>query len=189
MDTIEIVAAALFLLWPAFEVALLVRRRARQGDARPARGGAAMVWALAGPGAVVAVACRFLAQLPFGWEPVRDAAVAVPLVSAGIAVRALALSSLGPLYSVDVTLRPGHELVSRGLYRYVRHPAYTGLLLCFLALGIASSSWLGLLAATVPAAAALAHRIRVEERALADRFGEAYRAYARRTARLVPGLY
>ena len=32
-------------------------------------------------------------------------------------------------------------------------------------------------------------RIRVEERMLAERFGDAYRTYARRTALLIPGIY
>lgn len=189
VETIEIVAAALLLAWPAFEVALLVRGRARSADSRSIRGGAGAVWAVAGPGTAVAVASRFVGWLPFGSEPALAAAIAVPVVSAGLAVRLLALASLGPFYSVDVAFRPAHELVTRGLYRYVRHPAYAGLLLCFAGLGLASSSWLGLAAATLPASAALVRRIRVEERALGERFGEVYRAYCARTARLLPGLY
>ena len=148
-----------------------------------------MVWAVAAPCTVAALATRLfgVAQLPF--DPVWASRIALVALATGLAIRVAALRALGPLYSVDVSVRPNHQLVTSGLYRTVRHPAYAGLLLCFLAVGVASWSWIGLPLATVPVTLAFAHRIRIEEKALEERFGQAYRDYRRTSSRLVPGLY
>ena len=82
-----------------------------------------------------------------------------------------------------------HKLVDTGLYRLVRHPAYLGLLASMLGFGLASGNWFSLAAAAVLPPVAILYRIRVEERALLRHFGPAYQAYARRTRRLLPGIY
>jgi protein-S-isoprenylcysteine O-methyltransferase Ste14 len=63
------------------------------------------------------------------------------------------------------------------------------LLLVALGWGVASNSWIGLAALTLPLFCSLLYRIHVEERALNDAFGEDYRAYSAATARLIPALY
>jgi protein-S-isoprenylcysteine O-methyltransferase Ste14 len=54
---------------------------------------------------------------------------------AGLAVMLWARVVLGRNWSADVVLKEGHELVTRGPYRWVRHPIYSGLLLLALGLG------------------------------------------------------
>ena len=71
----------------------------------------------------------------------------------------------------------------------MRHPSYLGLVLIFLAIGIYSRNWISLAIAVVPPTVALLYRIRVEEAALREAFGEEYTAYSRTTKRLVPGIY
>ncbi len=51
---------------------------------------------------------------------------------AGLLFSAAARAYLGRNWSGTVTLKQDHELVTRGPYRFVRHPIYTGLLLAFL---------------------------------------------------------
>jgi len=79
--------------------------------------------------------------------------------------------------------------VRTGVYRFVRHPAYTGLLVAFLGLGVSLGHWLSLIAVMVPPAAALAYRIRVEEAALLESLGSEYAEYCGVTRRLIPGVY
>jgi protein-S-isoprenylcysteine O-methyltransferase Ste14 len=63
------------------------------------------------------------------------------------------------------------------------------LLLQILGFGLALSNWITILVLVVLNAASFAYRIYVEERALAEHFGEAYTDYARKTSRLIPGIF
>jgi protein-S-isoprenylcysteine O-methyltransferase Ste14 len=84
-------------------------------------------------------------------------------------------------------LEPGHELVTVGVYRVIRHPSYLGLLVSSLGWALAFRSAVGVLAALlVPP---LVARIRAEEALLRAQFGGKYEAYCSRTSRLIPGLY
>ena len=44
-------------------------------------------------------------------------------------IRLSCFKELGKLFTFEVTVRPGHKLVTTGPYAYVRHPSYTGTLL------------------------------------------------------------
>src|SRR5690606_35430450 len=107
----------------------------------------------------------------------------------GMILRFTAIASLGRFFTVDVAIREGHTIKQDGLYKYIRHPAYTGSLLSFLGFGISLNNWISLLVVMVPMTAAFLYRIRLEEDMLTTEFGEAYEAYKRRNYRLVPGAY
>ena len=108
---------------------------------------------------------------------------------AGIIIRWTAIFSLGKSFSANVAIREDQQLKQTGLYRFVRHPSYSGLLLILLPVGIHSRNWAGLLVLIVPATVALIYRIHVEETALHEAFGSRYTDYSKTTRRLVPGLY
>lgn len=80
------------------------------------------------------------------------------------------------------------ELVTTGLYRYIRHPFYSSLL--FLAWGIFLKhlSWVGCLLVIVTAVL-LFITARREEAENTDYFGEPYRAYMKRTKMFVPFIF
>jgi protein-S-isoprenylcysteine O-methyltransferase Ste14 len=107
----------------------------------------------------------------------------------GITVRLTAVAELRGQFTTVVTIQAQHQLVERGLYHWVRQPAYLGLLLSLLGFGLCAGNWVSLVVALALPPAAIAYRIHVEERALRQHFGPAYADYARRTKRLVPGLY
>lgn len=58
-----------------------------------------------------------------------------------------------------------------------------------LGLGVGYSSIAGLVAILALLLPSLIYRIRIEEKLLAEHFGEAHREYARRTKRLIPGIW
>jgi protein-S-isoprenylcysteine O-methyltransferase Ste14 len=114
---------------------------------------------------------------------------ALLMLIAGLALRWSAVLSLGKSFSSNVAIHATQTVRKTGLYRWMRHPSYTGLLLCFLAVGLHTLNWISLLVITVPTTAVLLYRIHVEEIALRGAFGEEYIEYSRRTKRLIPGVY
>jgi protein-S-isoprenylcysteine O-methyltransferase Ste14 len=115
--------------------------------------------------------------------------VAILMLLAGIGIRATAILSLGKAFSSNVAIRSNQKIYRGGLYRYLRHPAYTGSLLAFLGLGIELRNWIGFCVLVVPITAAFLYRIHVEEIALNEAFGAEYAAYSQQTKRLIPGIY
>jgi protein-S-isoprenylcysteine O-methyltransferase Ste14 len=107
----------------------------------------------------------------------------------GLALRWAAVLSLGKSFSSNVAIHATQRVHKTGLYRWMRHPSYTGLLLCILALGLHTRNWISLLVIFVAPAVALLYRIHVEEIALLDHFGQEYIDYSRQTSRLIPGIY
>ncbi|NMB75534.1 MAG: isoprenylcysteine carboxylmethyltransferase family protein [Myxococcales bacterium] len=83
----------------------------------------------------------------------------------------------------------GHQkLVTSGPYHYIRHPLYVAFLLFFVGAGTAGGAWLVSAGGAALFALLMTVRLRAEERLLRDRFGNAYREYARRTPRFFPRL-
>jgi protein-S-isoprenylcysteine O-methyltransferase Ste14 len=107
----------------------------------------------------------------------------------GITIRWAAIYTLGKFFTGTVLIKEDHRLIQNGLYRYVRHPAYTGTLLAHLGLGLSFSNWFSIGLSILPLSLAAFYRMHVEERALRDAFGEKYIQYSAGTKRLIPKLY
>ncbi len=115
--------------------------------------------------------------------------VAWTAFSLSLALRAWSVGALGRFFTVDVAIRGDHHLVARGPYQWLRHPSYVGVIGSVASLFLLLGNSLSLVVATAGTSAALVHRIRVEERALAAAFGDAWAAHCARTWRLVPFLW
>jgi len=107
----------------------------------------------------------------------------------GLAVRAWSVVTLGGSFSTFVEVDADQAVVTRGPYRWMRHPSYTGLLLIALGFGLGAANWLSLLVCAVGPALGLLPRIAVEEAELTRVLGERYRSYQQATHRIVPGLW
>jgi len=114
--------------------------------------------------------------------------VGIALLAAGVLLGAWAMKALGGSFTVRLNVTSGQGLVTTGPYALVRHPAYLSYILELLGLGFALSSLAGIGLAVV-AGLVLAWRTRREERMLLSEFGDEYRAYMRRTRRLLPLVY
>ena len=96
--------------------------------------------------------------------------------------------SLGTNYRGGVGLHDGHELVTTGAYRWVRHPIYIGFIAIMLAVLLLSANWvLGLAGLLLVMSIAVA-RIPIEESELRERFPLAWDKYSERTGRVFPRL-
>ncbi len=114
---------------------------------------------------------------------------AVGVLVVGLAVRAVAIVTLGRAFSTNVAMREGQRLQRGGLYGLVRHPSYFGLELILLACALHARTWACFAVILVPPTLALLYRIHVEEKALRMAFGDDYEEYCRNTKRLIPGVY
>jgi len=113
-------------------------------------------------------------------------AVLVAAAAAGLLFTWWARIHLGRLWSDRVVKKVGHWVVDTGPYKLVRHPIYFGLIFAALATAIQKATPFALLGFTV-ITLAFGIKARREERFLRSEIGNnAYDAYARKTAMLVP---
>ena len=105
-----------------------------------------------------------LADRPFlpwlGWT------MLAVLVAAHV-LRWWCIRSLGNQWNTRVLIVPGLSLVSRGPYRWLKHPNYVAVVAEIVALPLVHTAWVTALVFTLANAALLAVRIRVENQALA----------------------
>jgi protein-S-isoprenylcysteine O-methyltransferase Ste14 len=87
-----------------------------------------------------------------------------------------------PCYDYQIKTR--HQLVTHGIYHYIRHPIYTGIDLMLIGSQLVAQSVLLVLAIAV--AVYLWRQAGWEETLLARHFGAAYTSYIARTKRLIP---
>ena len=94
-------------------------------------------------------------------------------------------AALGRFWSTCLQLRTGHRLITAGPYARIRHPMYTAIVGWLTSLGLVAGSWAPLVFAAL-AALNFMLRIPPEEKMMLQRFGDEYRAYMKRTGRLLP---
>jgi len=187
---LQTIFKVLYLAWIVTEVlVLLVTRTRRGGGAVQDRGSLAVLWVTIfssitlGIWAGAAFAPGKLHTGPWlGY-------VCVALLALGLAVRWTAIYTLGRAFSANVAIHSTQKLSRSGVFRYMRHPSYTGMVLIFFGMGLSTRNWLGLGLIVIPPIAALLYRIHVEEAALRGAFGDQYAEYSRTTKRLIPGIY
>jgi protein-S-isoprenylcysteine O-methyltransferase Ste14 len=110
------------------------------------------------------------------------------LYGLGLVLMSWSRTALGRLYSGEVTIQKSHQLIKTGLYRYIRHPIYLGMLSSTLGLSFVFRSWIGL-AVLIPIAAGLLFRIKDEEGVLHKEFGREWETYCQQSWRFLPYLY
>ena len=170
------------------EIFLAITKRSGAGTVSRDRRSLFLLWAIIGFSIVLAYFALTIrvGKLPY---PHFWAVAGLILFLGGVALRWSSIFYLGRFFTVDVAIAQQHELIDTGPYRLIRHPSYTGALLTFVGFGLALGSWLALLCLILPITAAFLWRVRVEEQALTEALGDAYREYMLRTKRLVPFVY
>jgi protein-S-isoprenylcysteine O-methyltransferase Ste14 len=103
----------------------------------------------------------------------------------GFAITVWARLILGSNWSATVTVKENHELVTRGPYRLVRHPIYSGLLLAIVGSALPRDD-LRAVAAVLLFLFGTLRKAGIEEGRMIGTFGDAYRAYRQRTKMVIP---
>ncbi len=106
--------------------------------------------------------------------------------AAGVALAIWARRILGTNWSANPAIKEGHELITSGPYRFVRHPIYTGILLALLGSLVLAGGRLGYLAFYALIVIGLHFKSKIEEGFMMKTFPQAYPEYRRRTKAIIP---
>lgn len=116
-------------------------------------------------------------------------AAGLALVLAGSLLRRHCWRMLGKHFTGDVKTVADQPVIEDGMYRWVRHPSYTGGMLMYLGVGLALTNWLSVVIISTAGAAAYYYRVLVEEIALQTALGGRYKEYMGRTKRFIPFVF
>lgn len=110
------------------------------------------------------------------------------VLTAGTVLRITPMVQMRRSFALVVAVQEQHALHTSGLYRFIRHPSYSGYLLRYIGTVLVFRSGLGA-AVFLGQVVFIYRRILAEERMLVENFGDRYRAYMARTKRLIPHVY
>jgi protein-S-isoprenylcysteine O-methyltransferase Ste14 len=105
---------------------------------------------------------------------------------ASFLLRRRAIAALGPYWSLHVEIRDQHAFIQTGPFRWMRHPTYTSMILELVAGALILNAFVSLLIIPLLFIPVLIYRMKAEEAALVEKFGEAYRQYQMSTPALIP---
>jgi len=108
---------------------------------------------------------------------------------AGFVIRWISIIQLSREFSVNVVVKTGHVLKTKGMYKYIRHPSYLGELLIVAGISIGMNSVLSFIVVTLPVLMVLLYRIGVEEKLLEEEFGKEYTDYKNSTKKILFFIY
>ena len=111
------------------------------------------------------------------------------LMLLGIVIRVSAVLTLRKAFTLNVQVTSRQRLITSGLYRKIRHPAYTGSILSLLGIALALRDLVSVGIVLVCCLVCYQIRIAVEEVALEIRFKEEYILYKHNTYKLFPYIF
>jgi protein-S-isoprenylcysteine O-methyltransferase Ste14 len=177
------------IIFPLSELTLLVFKRSKErSTSKRDRGSLRLLWLTIIASISLSVVLQWYPSTAFHLPRSITSAIALCFLTGGLIVRWISIIALGKFFTVDVAIQDEHTLVLTGLYKYVRHPSYTGLLLQFIGLAVYFGTWTSLIIIVIPITSAIVYRIRTEEIVLLEKFGKQYEEYMTHTKSLIPGI-
>lgn len=116
-------------------------------------------------------------------------ALLLALCSAGLLIRVWAVIHLGKSFSYDVKKPESPKFVDTGPYRFIRHPAYLGILILGSLPALILGSIPGFIGMLMTALVPVIIRAKAEDKLLEEKFDEAYREYKQSTFGFIPFIY
>jgi protein-S-isoprenylcysteine O-methyltransferase Ste14 len=121
------------------------------------------------------------------WPPDLAGVVGVMCLGAAGGLLLVAFRALSSALTPNPVPLPGQTLRTTGIYRLVRHPIYSAVLLGSVGYTCAVGSWWQVLL-TALLAVFFSAKARWEDALLAEQYGEQWRAYRDRTGGLIPHI-
>ncbi len=184
-----IILITVSILWIGSEIILARTKRSQSTDIRFDKSSLRILWVTISIAVNVGILSSFQRIGYFGNGSRIFSIAGLMFIVFGLLVRWIAIFSLKHQFTVDVSITQDHQIIRKGIYHFVRHPAYAGSLLSFFGLGLCFANYLSMLIIFLPICSAFLHRIHVEEKALIDNFGDEYIKYCASTKRLIPGIF
>ena len=181
------------LVWLVPEIAFMQRQMgkvSRKTDLIQDRGSLVILLGLQWTGLALNFAFAWL--LPAAaiyWQRTLLFLLGLLFILLGVALRWYAIGVLGSYFTRDVVVSGNQEVIQRGPYRFIRHPAYSGTFLTMLGVGLVMSNWPGLIILLLCVFLGHIYRVNVEEKALVQTIGQPYSEYMRHTKRFIPWVF
>jgi protein-S-isoprenylcysteine O-methyltransferase len=115
--------------------------------------------------------------------------IGATFIALGLVIRLTAINTLKKYFTVNVTIKNDHKLITSGLYRYIRHPAYAGGILSFIGCGLCYGNILSFIIISLPYVLLILKRIKDEEIVLIGNFGQAYIDLISKTKKIIPFIF
>ena len=121
-------------------------------------------------------------------RPVNGPLVVLGLIlyAVSLGVRLTAIRTLGRFWSLNLEIRGDHQLVREGIYRYMRHPAYSAIMLEVISIPLVGNAWYVLAISVGVYIPLLLARWWREEREMIAKFGAEYEGYRQQVCAFVP---
>ena len=110
------------------------------------------------------------------------------IFSAGLIVRTWAIVTLGEFHNPHIKLYKHHKLIQEGLYKHIRHPIHSGIILEIIGVPLMFNSHWALFVSFVFYIPALIYRTIEEERVLERHFKKDFVEYKKKTSLFFPGI-
>jgi len=178
-----------YIAWVVSEVVLNRILHSKSSDKKNAdKGSLIVLWTTIMVSITLSVFIANNIYLPILLNPVIQY-IGLAMIYVGILIRVIAIVSLGQFFTVDVTIRENHKLKKDGIYKYIRHPSYSGSLMSFIGLGLTINNWISLFLISLSIIISFIYRINVEEKVLTEQFGSEYTDYQTITRKIIPFIY
>ena len=128
---------------------------------------------------------QFLTPLMSFWSFI----IGTVLLVLGGVLLILSRIQLGRYGGPRIVIEDKHQLITHGVYQFVRHPMYLGFLLLFFGYSLAFGSIVMSLVISISFFLIFKNRMDIEEKLLISEFGEEYLTYMEQTKKLFPFLY
>jgi protein-S-isoprenylcysteine O-methyltransferase Ste14 len=93
---------------------------------------------------------------------------------------------LGENWSATLEIKKEHDLVTNGIYKYIRHPMYLSIWFCCIGQALCIPNLIGGCGGLAAWTILYFARINKEEQMMLERFGDKYRSYMKQTKRVIP---
>jgi protein-S-isoprenylcysteine O-methyltransferase Ste14 len=184
-----IISSICYFFWFAAEFLLSRFMRSKVEDQpKKDKGTLRLIWLTIMVTIFVSVSLSKSTNCKIGSSPITEY-FGLAMLVIGVIFRMWVVFSLGRFFTVDVTIRNDHQLKKDGFYKWLRHPSYTFFFVSLAGLGISLNNWYSLLLSVSVMLLVMNRRIKVEEAALTEAFGNEYENYMKKTWRLIPFIY
>lgn len=111
--------------------------------------------------------------------------LSVVLAVGGLIIAIMARRTLAQNWSASVTFKKEHDLITSGVYKYMRHPIYTGVLLIFIGSALLIGT-IGALIGFIILFVTLWLKLQQEEKLMTKHFPKEYNTYKKKVKALIP---
>lgn len=115
--------------------------------------------------------------------------IGILLIYIGIVIRITAVLTLRKSFTLSVQTQKSQQLIKTGLYKYIRHPAYSGSILSLIGISLAFKNIVATVLVIICCMSCYHIRILVEEKVLLEYFGKEYNKYKLNTKKLFPKIF